>query len=114
MKQYEYFRENGWKSYFNDPFFEGDAPTAKVISYFTKGDRYKDAVPIKEVEYDLIVEATWFKERLNHTIKYKRKWNDYDIYQLSALQEYLNQIECGNYKKALLSRGEFASIAGKK
>lgn len=118
LRKYEDFRENGWKSYFNDVSFpDGDSPIAKVISYFQKRVREDDnggSYPEREVVYDLMVNADWLVYRFNHTMKYKRNWKDSDIYKFAALQMYVNEVVNGGYKKALITRTEFAMIAEKK
>jgi hypothetical protein len=121
MAQYEERRENLWKeAYKNDPaFYHGESPAASVISFFCKRRESDPIVDItkctpKVVDYEIVVDIEYLRARLNHTIKYKKKWNDHTIYTLGALQEYLDMCDAGNYKKGIISKTEFASIAGKK
>lgn len=118
LHKYEDFRENGWKSYFNDIAFpDGDAPYAKVFSPFKKRVKEDDnggSFPEKEVVYDLKVNADWLIFRFNHTMRYKRNWKESEIYKYAALQMYVDEVVNGGYKKALITRTEFAMIAEKK
>lgn len=118
MEKYENFRENGWKLAWKDhPFFEGDSPVAKVHSRFLKRTRLDDnggsPVP-KAIEFIHKVSASWLKLRLDHVIRYTRSWNEYNIYQMSALQMYLNEIEQGGYSSGILSNQEMALLSPKK
>lgn len=54
------------------------------------------------------------RERLEHTIRYKKKWNNYNTYVLAALSQYVDYCEQGGYTKCILSKTEFANIAAKK
>jgi hypothetical protein len=121
MAQYEQRRSHLWKeAYKNDPAFpQGESPAAKVISFFCKkghGDPIVDITKCtpKIVDYEIVVDIEYLRDRLDHTIKYKKKWNNHTIYTLGALQEYLDMCDRGGYKKCLISKTEFASIAGKK
>lgn len=118
MNRYENFRENGWKSFNDDPIFQGDAPTAKVISYFVKRTRIDDnggSDPPKEYDYDIVMSTEWLKERLDKTIQYTRKWNPSREYDLIVLQDYIyNQLIKGGYKKGLISKKEFAILSPNK
>ena len=121
MTQYEQRRENLWReAYARDPAFpHGDSPIASVVSFFCKrreGDPIVDITKYtpKVVDYEIVVDIDYLRVRLNHTIKYKKKWNDYTIYTLGALQEYLDMCDRGGYKKGIISKAEFASIAVKK
>lgn len=114
MKKYEHFREEGWRLAWRDhPFFQGDSPVAKVVSPFSKrtvlADNGGSPVP-KEVVFSHVVKSDWLEERLNHTIRYTRKWNDYNIYQTSSLQLYLDEIKSGGYKFGLISGQEMALL----
>ena len=117
MDKYEYLRENGWKLAWKDhPFYEGDSPISNMHSRFVKRTRLDDnggsPVP-KEVEYKHKVTLDWLKLRLNHVVSRTRKWNDYKVYQLSALQLYLNEIEQGGYSSGILSNQEMALLMPK-
>lgn len=118
MKKYEDFRENGWKSYLNEPCFKEDAPYAKVVSYFVKRTRLEDnggVDPPKEQEYTIEVETKWLKERLDKTFQYTRKWNSSKEYDLIVLSDYIeNQLIKGRYRKGLISKKEFAILSPKK
>lgn len=117
MQKYEDFRENGWSCYFNDPFFDGDAPKAKVISRFVKRTRVDDNggvdVP-KEVSFTHKKDIDWIEERLNHVIRYGKKDNDYMIYTLAGLQLYVDEIRKGGYTAGILSNQELGILIPKK
>lgn len=118
MKKYEEFRGNGWKCYNDDPCFNGEAPAAKVISYFTKGNVYKPAQEKnveKPLDYDMICNVEWVQQRLKKTLQYKRTWyGDNDIYKFAALQNYVDQCISGGYNKCILSWQEVYMIKEKK
>jgi hypothetical protein len=125
VEKYEYFREEGWKCYFNDIAFpNGDAPPAKVISYFIKSDRGKslaegvseeNTLKREDITFDKVCSLEWATERLNRTLQYKRKWyGDKDIYNFAVLQNYLDQCKLGGYSKCLLSWQEVYMIKDKK
>jgi len=124
MKRYENFRENGKRCYFADPIFEGNAPVAKVISYFVKKSSSKTqqetpsedkTVKVDDYTYNQKCCLKWARERLKKTLQYKRKWyGDQDIYKFVALQNYLDQCEAGGYSKCLLSWQEVYMIKEKK
>lgn len=118
MNKYESFRENGWKCYNDAPCFEGDAPVAKVLSYFVKRTRIEDnggVDPPKEYDYDIVKDTAWLKERLDKTIQYTRKWHPQREYNLIVLQDYIyNQLIGGGYKKGLISKKEFAILSPNK
>lgn len=121
MKGYESRRENLWKdAYKNDPAFsQEESPIASVINFFCKrreGDPEVDlskSTP-KEINYEIVIDTEYLRVRLDHTIRYKKKWNDHTIYTLGALQEYLDMCMIGGYKKCIISKLEFASIAENK
>lgn len=117
MNNYEDRRDNLWKDAFkNDKAFShGESPTAKVISFFCKRKPDEEVVTgkvakPKEVLYDRVVEVSWLEERLNKSIQYTRSWSDYKLYQLGALQEYLDYVKVGGYSKALISTQELAAL----
>ena len=120
MSRYETVRDDGWKLLWKDDraFSQGEAPIAKpVISFFCKrkeGDpvvNINNTTPLtNNVEYDKVVDLDWVEERLNKTIQYKKKWNDYNIYQLAALQEYVDFAKNGGYSKIIISKQEMAAI----
>lgn len=120
---YEKRRTELWRdAYKNAKEFEYDNyPTAKVVSFFCErkpSDPEIDITkhtPQKEVDYDRVVDVSWFKERLNKTLQYKKKWyGDVDIYNFVVLQCYLDQCINGGYTKAVLSTRELAMLLPKK
>lgn len=117
IKSYENFRENGWRSYHNDPaFVDEQPPNAKVISYFIKnnGQEVVDIPEPKQVEYTYEVSSVWLEDNLSRVLSYTKKWNDYKIYQCVALSNYLEQIKNGGYKKGIISRQEYAMLSPNK
>lgn len=122
MDQYDDRAENLWKdAYKDDPAFaHGEAPAAKVISFFCKRKPNDPEVntskqTIKSVDFDILCNIGWCRFHLDRTLKYKRKWyGEQDIYKFVALQDYISQCENGNFSKCLLSKQEFASIAPKR
>ena len=120
MVQYESVRENGWRLlYKNDPAFEyNDIPVAKVISFFLKRRSNEAEVDLTKqtkilVDFEIKFDVSWLHHHLDHTIKYKRKWNDYNLALLGNLQHYLNQCVDGGYKKCILSKQEYMQIKAK-
>ncbi len=117
MQKYETFREEGWKCYNNEPCFEGDAPPAKVISYFVKRTRLDDNggsdVP-KEIAFSHKCNVDWIEDRLNHVIRYGKKSNDYTTYILAGLQLYVDEIRKGGYTAGILSGQEMGMLIPKK
>lgn len=118
-QHYENFRENGWKCYHNDPAFSpDDTPNARVISFFIKGGDWEKGdllvsnPPTQEYTYE--VTPDWLRTNLNRVLSYTKKWNDYKLYQCIALQNYLDQLENGGYRKGILSKQEYAMLAPKK
>ena len=118
MDKYEFRRENGWKLAWEDhPLFNGSPPKSNMHSRFLKRTRLDDngGSPIpKEIEFIHKVSASWLKLRLDHVIRYTRNWNEYNIYQMGALQMYLNEIEQGGYNGGILSNQEMALLSPKK
>lgn len=126
MEKYEHIREEGWKLLWkNDRAFEhGEAPTAKVISFFCKRKHgevevclNKDLRPVDpyaKIHFDKMCEVSWLENRLNHVLRYTKSWNDYNIYQCGVLQEYLKQCTDGGYTKCILSNQEMAMLLPKK
>lgn len=118
MKKYEEYREEGYKSYFNDPFFEGDAPCARVISFFQKRSNLScngGIDPPKEQDYCIEKSTQWLKERLDKTYQYTRKWTPHKEYCLIVLTDYIeNQLIKGGYKKGLISGKEYAILTPNK
>lgn len=122
MEQYEERRKTLYKTAFStDPVFEyGNYPfSSKVISFFSKRRSDDPVIDVtkctpKVVNYEILVDTEYLRDRLNHTIKFKKKWTEYTIYTLSALQEYLDMCDAGGYKKCILSKAEFATIADNK
>jgi hypothetical protein len=121
MKDYDHRAEVGWKTFYGqDPAFNhGEAPTAKVISFFCKRRSDEPEVvltytPPESIDFDKIVDLKWARERLNKTLQYKKKWfGDDDIYKFVVLQNYLDECFQGNFNKCLLSWQELYMISPK-
>ncbi|ATN93540.1 hypothetical protein [Pseudoalteromonas phage J2-1_QLiu-2017] len=117
--------ENGKYFFADDPVFEpNDYPFPKMVSFFVKQNG-KPVIVNRDVNGNIIYPDTspdftiqvgvdWFEENLKRTIRYKKKWTEYDKDQLGNLLLYLEQIKSNGFRAGILSKQEFAAIAPKK
>lgn len=121
MEKYNFIKEEGWKLLWRDfpEFQHGEAPIAKVISFFTKASpKKKDEVveikPPPEVSYDKVRYVIDVDQALTKTLNRKKKfYGDQDLYKYIALQDYVNQCKMGGYDKCILSWQEISMITPK-
>ena len=122
MEKYRFIEEEGWKLLWRDcpEYKHGEAPIAKVISFFTKsspkkiGDVDQVIKPPPEINYDKVRYVRDVDDALTKTLNRKKKfYGDQDLYKYIALQDYVNQCKMGGYDKCLLSWQEISMITPK-
>lgn len=121
MDKYNKVRDEGWRLLWKDfpEFNKGEAPTAKVISFFIKSSpnkNDKDVVIKREpdVVYDKLRYVKDVDAALTKTLNRKKKfYGDQDLYKYIALQDYITQCKLGGYEKCILSWQEIRMITPK-
>lgn len=117
MKDYEKFREEGWKSYEDG---------AKVISYFCK--REANQPEVTGIEFkppETVYEQLWDTDKVIALLKDKMLTKsgtvrkkifdkpEWEMYNYAALFHYLTQAKQEKANKVLLSKKEVAMLLGK-
>lgn len=126
MISYENRRDQLWKDAYKNAieFEHGDSPKANVVSFFCKRKENDPEINLKgglqsenpydSITFDRLNDVSFLEERLNHVLRYTKKWNNYNTYLCIALQEYLKQCKDGGFSKCILSVQELALLLPKK
>jgi hypothetical protein len=112
---YENRRENLWKEF--DYKFGDIVVSGKHYSYFTQNygkplgsSEQETDVKDTTVKYKMTLPVYKVQELLDNKYRYKKKWNEHDIYAFSALQNYINFLVDNDKTTAVLSSTEYAMI----